>query len=47
MPCHRGAPLPAHPSDCVCAGTGYTHEQGERHLCLGFIEGDFGLDAPA
>ncbi|MFJ9461029.1 hypothetical protein ACIRST_38915 [Kitasatospora sp. NPDC101447] len=33
--CRRGAPEPGHDANCICRGSGFTHEPGERHLCLG------------
>ncbi|WP_030237389.1 hypothetical protein [Streptomyces sp. NRRL S-350] len=35
--CRRGELLPGHPADCLCHGTGFVRERGERQLCLGLI----------
>ncbi|MEV4559101.1 hypothetical protein AB0K51_19215 [Kitasatospora sp. NPDC049285] len=36
--CRRGVPTPGHGPDCICLGSGFIRERGERVLCLGPVD---------
>ncbi|MFE3504225.1 hypothetical protein ACFXPX_04585 [Kitasatospora sp. NPDC059146] len=45
--CRRGAPTPGHDTECICLGTGFIRERGERLLCLGPVDDTLTAPVPS